>query len=61
MLEQHQVDLSYIYQNTSIALEIRTEDELEQLVSALQTGTWVVLHNQHKNITIHIYMRFKEA
>ena len=60
MLEQCQMDLSHTYLNTSIGLEIRTESELEQLISVLQRNDVVVLHNQHRDITIHIYMRFKE-
>lgn len=61
MLEQHQVDLSYTHQSTSIGLEIRTEAELKQLISALQKNNdVVVLHNHHRDITVHIYMRFRE-
>lgn len=57
---QIKTDLSYTYQSTSIGLEIRSQDELDQLVDALQSYNVVVLHDHHRDITIHIYLRFRE-
>lgn len=54
-------DLSYTHQTTDIALEIRSQEELDQLVAALQSdSSGIVLHNRHRNIVIHIYVRFRE-
>lgn len=62
MLEVIQTDLSYTHQQTSIGLEIRSQDELDQLVAALQSDSAVVyLHNRHRDIGIHIYLRFREC
>lgn len=61
MLKQIKTDLSYTYQSTSIGLEIRSQGELDQLVEALQSDSQVVLlHNRHRDITVHIYLRFRE-
>lgn len=62
MLKQIETDLSYTHQQTSIGLEIRSQGELDQLVAALQHGGMdvVVLRNRHRDITIHIYLRFRE-
>ncbi len=60
MLKQIETDLSYTHQSTSIGLEIRSQDELDWLVVALQSDNDViVLHNRHRDITIHIYLRFR--
>jgi len=60
--KQHEMDLSYTYQTTSLGLELRTEDELRQLLSSLQDDECpvVVLHDRHRKITLHIYLRFRE-
>lgn len=62
MLKQHEVDLSYTYQTTSIGLEIRTGDELSHLLSSLQDNdcACVVLHDRKRRIMLHIYLRFRE-
>lgn len=62
MLEQHEMDLSYTYQTTSIGLEIRSEDELLTLLSSLQDDdcACVVLHDRKRKITLHVYLRFRE-
>ena len=56
-------DLSYTYQDTSLGLEIRSQDELDVLVEALNSEetTMVHLHNQHRNIELSIYLRFREG
>lgn len=61
MLKQIKTDLSYTHQSTDIGLEIRSQDELDQLLIALQSdNAVVVLHNHHRDLTIHIYLRFRE-
>jgi hypothetical protein len=62
MLKQHEVDLSYIHQTTSLGLEIRTQDELLHLLSSLQRPdcAYVVLHDRKRSISLHIYLRFRE-
>ena len=62
MLKQHEMDLSYTHQTTSIGLEIRSEDELLTLLSSLQDDdcAWVVLHDRKRKITLHVYLRFRE-
>ena len=55
-------DLSCTYRTTSIGLEVRSQEELDRLMAALQSDSAVVvLHNQHRDITIHIYLRFREG
>ena len=62
MLKQHEMDLSYTHQNTTIGLEIRSEDEFQKLLSSLQDDNcdWIALHDRTRSITIHIYLRFRE-
>lgn len=60
--KQLKMDLSYTYQTTSIGLEIRTVDELQELLSVLQDEdcSVVVLHDHHRKIMFHVYLRFRE-
>lgn len=62
MLKQVETDLSYTYQRTAIGLEIRSQAELDGLMAALGRADIdvVVLHDAHRDITIHIYLRFRE-
>lgn len=61
MLKQIKADMSYTYQSTDIGIEIRSQEELDQLVAALQVDNdVVVLHNQHRDIVINVYLRFRE-
>ena len=56
-------DLTYTYQKTSVALEIRTQAELDELIVALQNEDRqvVVLRDLHSDITVSIYIRFRET
>lgn len=62
MVKQHEMDLTYTYQTTSIGLDIRSEDVLESLLSSLQDDNCAVvfLHDRKRRITLHIYLRFRE-
>ncbi len=61
MLSQLETDLSYTHQSTAVGLEVRSQEELDQLVAALQSDSAVVcLHNRHRDIVITIYLRFRE-
>lgn len=61
-IEQREMDLSYTYQTTDIAVELHTEDELVDLVDALQNDDNIVvlMHDHHRNILVHFYVRFRE-
>jgi hypothetical protein len=63
MLKQHEMDLSYTYQNTDVGLEIRTQDELMALLTSLQDDdcACVVLHDRKRSIMLHIYLRLRKA
>lgn len=55
-------DLSYTSQATDLALEMRTQEELDAFIEALQAPetSMVHLHNQHRNVALSIYLRFRE-
>lgn len=63
LAKQIRCSLSYIHQSTDIGLEIRSQDELDAFVKALQDQDVAVahLHNQHRDITLSIYLRFREG
>ena len=54
-------DLTYTYQKTSVALEIRTQAELDELIVALQNEDRqvVVLRDLHSDIAVSVYIRFR--
>jgi len=56
-------DLTYTYQKTSVALEIRTQAELDELIVALQNEDRqvVFLRDLHSDIAVSVYIRFRET
>ena len=55
-------DLTHTHQKTSVALEIRTQAELDELIVALQNEDRqvVVLRDLHSDIAVSVYIRFRE-
>jgi len=56
-------DVSQTYHKQSIGIEIREQAELDKLIKALlaDKNESVVLENQHGDIRIHFYLRFRES
>ena len=62
MTRQIKCDLSYMHQVTDACLEMRSQEELDAFIEALQSKetSMVHLHSQHRDITLSIYLRFRE-
>ncbi len=62
MSEPLAFDLTYTSQRATVGLELRSQDELDRLVAALQNGDTKTLYiqNHYRDITVAIYFRFRE-